>query len=78
MEVSDLLEPCALSGASTVLRRQRVSNDPLLSDNAEKVLAKYGRKWYDCWQIQLLKEAVMMAAKLSQEWNRTIHRIGRE
>lgn len=30
-EVSDLLEPCALSGASTVLRRRKVSNDPLLS-----------------------------------------------
>ena len=41
------------------------------------MLAKDG-KWYDCWQIQLLKEAVIMAAKLSQEWNRTIHRVGRE
>ena len=40
VEVSDLLEPCALSGASTVLRRRRVSNDPLLSDNVENSLPK--------------------------------------
>ena len=40
-----------------------------------KALAKGGRKWYDCWQMQLLKEAVMVAAKLSQQWNRTIHLV---
>jgi RNA-directed DNA polymerase len=40
VEVSDLLEPCALSGASAVLRRRRVSDDPLLSDNVENCLPK--------------------------------------
>ena len=75
MEVSDLLEPCALSGASTVLRRRRISNDPLLSDECGKLLQIRPR---DSSQEVRQIHDLILADQFRSHRTRIIDRMGQE